>query len=112
MLRQPINEFRQSNGRPGLPIDNIQENEYCLWHCKYMASVCCCHTPAEMLYGKAEAVGYRGFFRDYREALRAIIFEDFATSNQGHRELILFSHNLAAAFHEERNCVFVTIRGW
>ena len=111
MLKNIINEFRQANGQPALVINNGQENDHCLWHSKYMANTGCVHAPSYFLHDKAEAVAFRGFYRDYQEALRAIIFEDFAWSNK-HRIILLFSDNLAAAFHVERNCVFVTIRGW
>jgi hypothetical protein len=111
MLQSIINEFRAQNGRHPVGMDNWQENEHCLWHCKHMANAGCVHAPGHLLHGKSEAVAYRSFFRDPREALNAIVFEDF-TNSMEHRDIILFNDNLACAFHVEHNCVFVTIRGW
>ena len=112
MLKGIINEFRQQNGRHPLAVDNWQENEYCLWHCKFMAEVQDCrHAPEHLLHGKSEAVAMRWLFHDHYGALRAIVFEQFADSID-HRNILLFSENLACAFYVEQNCMFVTLRGW
>ena len=112
MLKDIINEFRKQNGRHPLVLDNQQENDYCLWHCKHMAlTQVCQHTPNHLLHGKAEVVAYRSFYRDYYDALQAIIFQDFAESI-GHRDILLFHDHFAGAFHVENNIVWVTIRGW
>ena len=111
MLKNIINEFRQQNGRHPLDMNHHQENDHCLWHCKHMAYAGCVHAPGHLLHEKLEAVAFRSFFRDHREALNAIVFEDFANSIK-HRNIILFNDNLACAFHVEHNCTFVTIRGW
>ena len=114
MLKNIINEFRQRNGQHSVSIGDELENEHCLYHCKYMASVQnCFHAPEHLLYGKSEAVGYCYFFRDPLEALGVIIFDQFSNS-MGHRNILLFSRHLACAFHvdHESKLVFVTVRGW
>lgn len=113
MIKEIINEFRKSNGRHPLAMDNWQENEYCLWHCKYMAEIDdCIHTPHYFRQGKAEAVARASFYRDVREALEDIIFKDFAES-MCHRNVILFNDNLAGAFHvTEHNLIYACLRGW
>jgi len=112
MIKNIINDFRRQNGRHPLDMNHHQEDEHCLWHCKYMAEIQDCqHAPDGLLHGKSEAVAMRWFFRDPHEALRAIVFEDFAGSMK-HRDVILFNDNLACAFHIERNCILVTVRGW
>ena len=114
MLKSIINEFRQQNGLPTVAMGNFDEDHNCLWHCKHMAEVQDCrHAPGHLRQGKAEAVAVRSFFRDHYDALRAIVFDQFAGSI-GHRDILLFSENLACAFHVDHNynCVFVTVRGW
>lgn len=112
MLKNIINEFRQQNGRHPLDMNHYHEDEHCLWHCKYMANTGCAHAPDHLLHGKSEAVAYRSFFRDFQNALRAIVLEDFANSME-HRDVMLFNDNLACAFHVVgHNLVFVTVRGW
>ena len=111
MIKRLINEFRQQNGRTWLAMDHWQADEHCLFHCKHMAEAGCAHAPGHLLHGKAEAVAMRGVWRDHIEALKAIIFEDFAGSMK-HRNILLFSDHIACAFHVAHNCVFVTVRGW
>ncbi len=112
MLKRIINEFRQQNGRHPIAMDNFDEDQNCLWHCKYMAEIQdCLHAPDYLRQGKSEAVAVRSFFRDHYEALRAIAFDQFANSME-HRDVILFNDNIACAFHIESGCIFVTIRGW
>jgi hypothetical protein len=112
MLKNILNDFRRQNGQHPLDMNHYQEDEHCLWHCKHMADIQDCrHAPGHLLLGKSEAVAVRGFFRDHYEALRAVVFEQFANS-MGHRDIILFNDNLACSFHVEHNCIFVTIRGW
>ena len=113
MLKNIINQFREQNGQHPVEMGNWDDDQYCLWHCKYMANAGCVHAPGHLLHGKAEAVAFRSFFRDPQDALRAIVFEDFAGC-MGHRNILLFSNNLACAFHvdHEHNCLFVTVRGW
>lgn len=116
MLKSIINDFRRENGRHPLDMNHYQEDEHCLWHCKYMANTGCVHAAGYLLHGKSESVAYRSFFRNFqdalRDALRAIVFEDFANSME-HRDVMLFNDNLACAFHVDRhNLVFVCIRGW
>lgn len=112
MLKEIINEYRQQNGRHPVSLDNQQENDHCLWHCKYMSATRARqHAPGHLLCGKAEAIGYRSFYRDYYDALRAIIFQDFAES-MGHRDILLFHNHFAGAFHVENNGVYVCVRGW
>jgi hypothetical protein len=123
MIKQIINEFRKQNGRPPVSFDDYIENQYCFWHCHYMARIQeCCHAPENLRNGKAEAVGGRGIFHDPYDTLRAIVFGapdetgkitgGFANSPE-HREIILMD-NLAGAFHMDfmNHFVFVTIRGW
>jgi len=114
MLKSMINEFRKQNGRHSLDMNHFQEDEHCLQHCKYMADVHgCSHTSDFLLNGKSEALSYRSFFKDYREVLGSIIFEEFSGS-MVHRNILLFSDNIACAFHvrHDINVVFVTVRGW
>ncbi len=112
MLKDIINDWRKTQGRHPISLDNQQENDNCLFHCKYMALIQeCIHAPHHLRQGKSEAVGKASFYRDAREALSAIIFEEFANS-MCHRDIMLFNDNLAGAFHAEHNIVWVTIRGW
>lgn len=112
MLKNIINEFRQQNGRHPIEMGNWDEDQNCLFHCKYMAEIQDCqHSPEHFRPGKSEAVAVRGFFKDRYEALHAIVFEQFANS-MGHRDILLFSENLACAFCAEGNLIFVTVRGW
>lgn len=112
MLKSFINEFRNSCGKPSVSFDDYQENQYCLWHCLYMANIQnCCHTPDFFLCGKSEAVAVMPFFyHNYEDVLHKVVFEGFANSPE-HKKVLL-SDNLACGFYDYSYNVFVTIRGW
>lgn len=113
MLKSIINEFRCQNGRPPADMRYWQEDQYCLWHCKYMAHIQGrVHAPRYLRPGKSEAVTNGWYFRDCYDALRIAVFDTFGNS-MDHRNMILFSDNLACAYHTEENrLIYVTIRGW
>ena len=113
MLKSIINEFRQANGQGPADMRHWQEDQYCLFHCKYMAYIQGrVHSPWHLRPGKSEAVANGWYFRDCYDALRAVIFDTFGNSIE-HRNLLLFSSSLACAHHTEENrLIYVTIRGW
>jgi hypothetical protein len=113
MLYQLINEYRAKNGRHNMPFDNYVENQNCFFHCVYMAQTGdVVNAPSYLLNGKKEAVAERVYFREYNEAVRAMI-EEFDTDPL-HREIMLFNFNLAGAFFIRRDVhsIYVCIRGW
>jgi hypothetical protein len=112
MIKQLIAEFRKQNGRHPAKFDHYEEDQNCLWHCLHMARTQdLCHAPEYLRPGKSEACAARSFFRDTRETLRAIVFEQFANSPE-HREILLFNDNLACAFYQHQHQLFVTVRAW
>jgi hypothetical protein len=112
MIKDLIQEYRRQNGRHPANMTHYEEDQHCLWHCFHMSRVKeVCHAPECFLEGKAEACAVRSFYRSPEETLRAIIFEQFA-NNSAHSEVLLFSNNLACAFHSHEYHIFVTVRGW
>jgi len=112
MIKDLIAEFRRRNGRHPAIMTYPKDDQNCLWHCFHMSKIKeCCHAPECFLQDKSEACAVKSFFRSPEETLRSIIFEQFANSEK-HKEILLFSNNIACAFHWQDYHIFVTVRGW
>ena len=112
MIRRIINEFRAANGRHPFSFPDHEANKHCLWHCQYMSyKEDVVHAPSHYLNGKSEACAMRGFYKDQYNTIRDMIFDDLGKSER-HRDIILYSQELACAFYTTQYNIYVTIRGW
>lgn len=111
LFQQSIDYLRASNGKKPIEKYDGLMSCYCERHSKAMARMdLVYHADYDNLEGWMEAVGCHDMIPNRYDAVHAIIFTLFGRSDK-HRDILIYSNQMAVGVAESLSRIYVTIRG-
>ena len=105
-----INQFRIDNGRPLVSNWDMLVSEFCRRHSWAMAYKGLYHAESYYLNDWAEAIAMCGA-RELGQDVRRYLIYDVLGTSEPHRNILLYSEEMAVGMCNANGVVYLTIRG-